>query len=101
MILQPDPQMAAAFDRITGETGAHRVAAEHADHPGQARIADHIDIGVERGAGRRQAEAEAALPAVDEITVAAEIEPGDRAAAKIARLAKGEDRAKIARLVDP
>ena len=72
--------MPAAFDRVTGKPGLVEIAAGDGDPPGNTGIADHLDIGIQCLARRRQTEGVTAFYPVEEIMVAAEIEVGDGSA---------------------
>src|SRR5262249_60542592 len=55
--LQADPYVAAALERQLGDARADHVAADDRNGPRQLRTVEHFEVGVERRAGRRQAEA--------------------------------------------
>src|ERR1700733_10637811 len=92
--------MSAALDRVAREPGLVKIAAGDGDAPGDTGVADHLDIGIQRLARRRQTEGVAAFYSVEEIMVAAEIEVGDGSPRQHAGALEGEHQAQKPRFVN-
>src|SRR5262249_47285488 len=99
-VLQADPYVAAALERQLGDARADHVAADDRNGPRQLRTVEHFEVGVERRAGRRQAEAYARAAAAQIIRITAEVELDERPGRQAAGAMVGERGAQEAGLED-
>src|SRR5881296_3338228 len=98
MVLEADPQVAAALERQAREPRGDHVPAQHCDRPGEIASLEHGEVRLQAGRGGREAEGHARSPEV--ALVPAEVELDECTARQPSRALERERDAQEARLED-
>src|SRR5437667_2600486 len=78
MVLEADPQVAAALERQTREPRGDHVPAQHRDRPGEVASLEHGEVGLQAGRAGREAEGHAGPAEIALVSAEVELHEGDR-----------------------
>src|SRR5947207_635368 len=76
MVLEADPQVAAALERQAREPRGDHVPAQHRDRPGEVASLEHGEVGLQAGRAGREAEGHAGPAEIALVSAEVELHEG-------------------------